>query len=188
MVKEPLTNSFRCSLDLSTLEPETTHELWLDLEDGAGKIFLLVTISGKSEGSDLTDQNGSKLTEELTESYSLRSSVISGNFFDVGHLEVKVFCAKGLYAADLVTILVSTMVRTPTCHCEVVGSNSAGCGPVFFFSPFQLSFFLTWSVHNQVPQLWAVKTKMDAQQRRLVRNRLNELRLGQKGWKFCQAR
>ncbi len=48
--------SFRCSLDLSTLEPEKTHELWLDLEDGAGKIFLLVTISGKSEGTDLLEQ------------------------------------------------------------------------------------------------------------------------------------
>jgi hypothetical protein len=47
---------FRCSLDLSTLEPEKTHELWLDLEDGAGKIFLLVTISGKSEGTDLLEQ------------------------------------------------------------------------------------------------------------------------------------
>jgi len=79
-----------------------THELWLDLEDGAGKIFLLVTISGKSEGSDLTDGNGSRLTDELKESYSLKSSMLSSNFFDVGHLEVKVFCAKGLYAADLV--------------------------------------------------------------------------------------
>jgi hypothetical protein len=40
-------------LDLSTLETEKTHELWIDLEDGAGKLFLLVTISGKTHGTDL---------------------------------------------------------------------------------------------------------------------------------------
>ena len=93
---------FRCSLDLSTLEPEQTHELWLELEDGAGKIFLLVTISGKTYGSDLSDESGSKISEELISKYSLRSSMLSSNFFDVGFLEVKIYCAKGLYAADLV--------------------------------------------------------------------------------------
>ena len=87
---------------MSTLEPEQTHELWLDLEDGAGKIFLLVTISGKTYGSDLTDESSSKISEELVSKYSLRNSMMSSNFFDVGFLEVKIYCAKGLYAADLV--------------------------------------------------------------------------------------
>ena len=36
----------RTSLDLSGLKRETTHQIWLNLEDGAGKLFLLVTISG----------------------------------------------------------------------------------------------------------------------------------------------
>ena len=36
----------RCSVDLSSLERETTHQVWLNLEDGAGKLFLLITISG----------------------------------------------------------------------------------------------------------------------------------------------
>jgi hypothetical protein len=87
---------------LSNLESEKTHELWLDLEDGAGKIFLLVTISGKTYGSDLSDESGSKISEELVKKYSLKCSMMSSNFFDVGFLEVKIYCAKGLYAADLV--------------------------------------------------------------------------------------
>ena len=84
------------------MEAEKTHELWLDLEDGAGKLFLLITISGKSYGTDLSDETGSKISEELVRQYSLKSSMLSGNFFDVGYLEVKIYCAKGLYAADLV--------------------------------------------------------------------------------------
>jgi hypothetical protein len=39
----------RCSLDLSNLRHDFSHELWLDLEDGAGKLHLLVTISGLSQ-------------------------------------------------------------------------------------------------------------------------------------------
>ena len=84
------------------MEAEKTHELWLDLEDGAGKLFLLITISGKTYGTDLSDETGSKISEDLMKQYSLKSSMLSGNFFDVGYLEVKIYCAKGLYAADLV--------------------------------------------------------------------------------------
>ena len=40
----------RVQVELSTLAWETTHQLWLNLEDGAGKLFLLITISG-----DLSD-------------------------------------------------------------------------------------------------------------------------------------
>jgi hypothetical protein len=49
-------------------------------------------------------QNGSRITDELLQHFSLKSSLLSSNFFDVGYLEVKVFCAKGLYAADLVNL------------------------------------------------------------------------------------
>ena len=94
------------------MEPEKTHELWLDLEDGAGKIFLLVTVSGKSQGSDLSEDDNSNLTEELNERYSFKSSLVSSNFFDVGLLEVKIFCAKGLYAADLVRSVQSRALYT----------------------------------------------------------------------------
>ena len=40
----------RVAVDLSSLARETTHQIWLNLEDGAGKLFLLITISG-----DLSD-------------------------------------------------------------------------------------------------------------------------------------
>lgn len=41
----------RCAIDLSSLEPETTHSVWQELEDGAGSLFLLLTISGSTHGS-----------------------------------------------------------------------------------------------------------------------------------------
>ena len=34
----------RCSVDLSKLEHEITHKLWVDLEEGEGKLFILLTI------------------------------------------------------------------------------------------------------------------------------------------------
>ncbi|KAL3181416.1 hypothetical protein MRX96_036966 [Rhipicephalus microplus] len=43
----------RCSIDLSSLEPETTHSVWQELEDGAGSLFLLLTISGSMQGIQL---------------------------------------------------------------------------------------------------------------------------------------
>lgn len=36
---------YRCTIDLSLLEKEKTHELWQDLEYGYGSIHLLVTLS-----------------------------------------------------------------------------------------------------------------------------------------------
>ena len=39
---------FRSSIDLSKLQREVSHQIWLNLEDGAGKLFLIVTISGEN--------------------------------------------------------------------------------------------------------------------------------------------
>jgi hypothetical protein len=55
------------------------------------------------------------VTEDLAAQYTFKSTALSGNFFDVGHLEVKIFCAKGLYAADLVS------------------SRKSGANPTIFF-------------------------------------------------------
>ena len=38
----------RCSVDLSKLEHEKTHSLWVDLVEGTGQLHLLLTISGKT--------------------------------------------------------------------------------------------------------------------------------------------
>ncbi len=43
--------TFRCSIELKGLTREITHQRWFDLEDGAGSILLLVTVSG-TKGSD----------------------------------------------------------------------------------------------------------------------------------------
>jgi len=36
----------RCSMNLNTLEKEKSHEVWLDLEDNQGSLFLIVAVTG----------------------------------------------------------------------------------------------------------------------------------------------
>ena len=96
---------FRCSIDLSKLEHEETHDKWFDLEDGAGKIHLLLTITGRrsSELLNIQDLTTYRYDDEKTleAAYALRSSLEISNIDDIGYLEVKVYSAKGLMAADL---------------------------------------------------------------------------------------
>ena len=111
----------RSSLDLSLLKRETTHQVWLNLEDGAGKLFLLLTISGdlfliSLSGSSsywtlsgttapdretfLSNWDHTERSAELRrQKFSLKKTFRA--FEDVGSLVVKVHRAKGLYAADL---------------------------------------------------------------------------------------
>jgi hypothetical protein len=46
---------YRCIIDLSRLEREKTHRIWQDLEEGAGSIFLLLTISGTTASETISD-------------------------------------------------------------------------------------------------------------------------------------
>nr|CAD7400845.1 unnamed protein product [Timema cristinae] len=92
-----------CSIDLTKLEREKTHRIWQELEEGAGSIFLLLTISGTTASetiSDLTtyEENPRERTN-LEKRYGLIHTFT--NLRDVGHLTVKVFRAQGLAAADL---------------------------------------------------------------------------------------
>lgn len=93
----------RCIIDLSRLEREKTHRIWQDLEEGAGSIFLLLTISGTTASetiSDLTTYEENPREHEILERrYALLHTL--HNLRDVGHLTVKVFRAQGLAAADL---------------------------------------------------------------------------------------
>lgn len=50
-----LLNLSRGEVDLSTLEPEKTHSLGVELEDNAGMIDLLLTISGTSGTESISD-------------------------------------------------------------------------------------------------------------------------------------
>ncbi len=94
----------RCSIDLAKLDHEVTHQLWVNLEEGSGKLLLLVTISGRTHYTpyvpDLSqwEEDGEVLSNRKRK-YFLRNT--HKDFNDIGHLQVKIFCAKGLLAADL---------------------------------------------------------------------------------------
>ena len=53
MIFVPPLSIHRCSLDLSTLKRDVTHDLWLDLEGGAGRLHVLITISGLAQFDDI---------------------------------------------------------------------------------------------------------------------------------------
>ncbi|CAK1547777.1 unnamed protein product [Leptosia nina] len=93
----------RCTIDLSKLEREKTHNIWKDLEDGNGQIFLLLTISGTTQSETITDLATYRenprdiLNVEKRYAWYRLNEQSSG----VGWLCVKVYGAKGLAAADL---------------------------------------------------------------------------------------
>lgn len=82
----------RTLIDLATLERETTHRLWRELEDGSGSIFLLLTISGTTASetiSDLAIHEEIPLERtQLVQKYSVMNTL--QRIRDVGHLTVKV--------------------------------------------------------------------------------------------------
>jgi len=45
----------RCNIDLSKFEREKTHRFWQELEDGAGSLHLLLTISGTTSSETISD-------------------------------------------------------------------------------------------------------------------------------------
>ncbi len=53
------TSFFRVGIDLTKLALETTHNLWLDVENGEGKLNVLVTISGTTRW-DIVKTNNNK--------------------------------------------------------------------------------------------------------------------------------
>ena len=95
----------RCSIDLSKLEHEETHDKWFELEDGAGRIHLLLTITGRrsAELLNISDLTTYRYDDESTveSKYALRSSLTIADIDEIGYLEVKIFSAKGLMAADI---------------------------------------------------------------------------------------
>ncbi|BFY97384.1 hypothetical protein BsWGS_00424 [Bradybaena similaris] len=92
----------RATIDLSTIERETTHIIEQQLEDGAGIIKLLLTVTGtigQELTSDLTNYiPNAQVKDSIISKYGLLNSFTSLN--DIGQLEVKVFRAHGLQAAD----------------------------------------------------------------------------------------
>ncbi|XP_011632611.1 multiple C2 and transmembrane domain-containing protein isoform X1 [Pogonomyrmex barbatus] len=90
-------------INLAILERETTHRLWRELEDGAGSIFLLLTISGTTASETISDLAAHEETPvehaQLVQRYAIMNTL--QRIRDVGHLTVKVYRAQGLAAADL---------------------------------------------------------------------------------------
>ena len=61
-------------IELNSLEKEKTHNIWRDVEDGKGRIHMLVTVSGTTRGdspSNLSnwEEDLDKMKEEWTKRY-----------------------------------------------------------------------------------------------------------------------
>ncbi|NXL83456.1 MCTP1 protein, partial [Alectura lathami] len=93
----------RCQVDLSTLSKEQTHQLEVPLEEGEGRLVLLVTLTA-SAAVTISDLSVSSLEdpkerEEILKRYGPMRMFC--NMKDVGFLQVKVIRAEGLMAADV---------------------------------------------------------------------------------------
>ncbi|XP_074651718.1 multiple C2 and transmembrane domain-containing protein 1-like isoform X2 [Tubulanus polymorphus] len=94
----------RATVDLTTLDREVTHTVEVKLEDGAGVVVLLVTITGtqgsETGAADLSDYlPDGKAREEIVRKYGVAKSF--KNIRDVGWLQCKVFKAQSLASADI---------------------------------------------------------------------------------------
>lgn len=93
----------RCLIDLSSFEREKTHNFSQDLEEGAGSLSFLLTISGTTASETISDltlyEENPREQEAILARYAWQRTF--HNIKDVGHLTVKVFRASGLASADL---------------------------------------------------------------------------------------
>ncbi|KAJ8977441.1 hypothetical protein NQ317_018636, partial [Molorchus minor] len=93
----------RSVISLSELDRERTYSLWQELEDGAGSLHLLLTISGTTASETISDlttyEENPREGQTIVDRYAWHRTF--HNIKDVGHLKVKVFKATGLAAADL---------------------------------------------------------------------------------------
>ncbi|PIK38331.1 putative multiple C2 and transmembrane domain-containing protein 1, partial [Apostichopus japonicus] len=111
-------------VDISTLEAERTHFLEVELEDNAGIIELLLTVSGTSGTESISDLGAfvadPNRERELIKRYSIKNSL--KDVKDVGWLQVKVIKAQNLASADIggksdpfcVVELVNSRLQTQT--------------------------------------------------------------------------
>lgn len=95
----------RCSIDIGNLEPETTHSVRQELEDGAGSLFLLITVTGSQGLSSVSDLNAHDSLGAVARRKAIRAKYgLIHSFYDwddIGHLIVKVYKAQGLASADI---------------------------------------------------------------------------------------
>ncbi|XP_030832837.1 multiple C2 and transmembrane domain-containing protein 1 isoform X5 [Strongylocentrotus purpuratus] len=93
----------RSHIDVATLDMEQTHQLSIELEDNAGTLDILLTISGTVGTENVSDlanyKHDPNLKRELCLKYGLLNSF--KDVKDVGWLQVKVIRAQSLQAADI---------------------------------------------------------------------------------------
>lgn len=65
----------RCVIDLAQLEREKTHGFWQDLEESAGSLYFLLTISGTTASETISDLT--TYEENVQEKNSLESRYVS---------------------------------------------------------------------------------------------------------------
>lgn len=66
-----------------SLERERTHSIWQELEDGAGSLHILLTISGTTASETISDLT--TYEENPRERHSVLDRYVSfSNFFDTG--------------------------------------------------------------------------------------------------------
>ncbi|XP_072038092.1 multiple C2 and transmembrane domain-containing protein 1-like [Amphiura filiformis] len=116
----------RASIDLATLKREETHVLDIELEDGAGMLFLLLTISGTKGGESISDLANFKPDPNVTRMLHRRYNLANSFKYikDTGWLQIKVVKAQNLASADFggksdpfcVLELVNSRLQTQTMY------------------------------------------------------------------------
>eukprot|EP00058_Branchiostoma_floridae_P016503 XP_002601991.1 hypothetical protein BRAFLDRAFT_82577 [Branchiostoma floridae] len=145
----------RCQVDLSELKREETHHIEKELEDGAGSVSFLLTITGSAGNETITDlanyMPDPRERLEVQRRYSLLRSL--RNLNDVGLLQVKVIKATGLLAADFggksdpfcVLELTNARLQTQT----IYKTLNPEWGKVFTFQVKDIHSILEVSVYDE---------------------------------------
>ncbi|KAJ0181208.1 hypothetical protein K1T71_003293 [Dendrolimus kikuchii] len=91
----------RCTVDLSQLDREKTHEFWQELECGVGSLHILITLSGSERSMPLDTilTNGIHHASPDCEDYSWYR--LTNDWEEVGQLSVTVHGARGLSALGI---------------------------------------------------------------------------------------
>ena len=89
-------------IDLSTLEPEKTYQIWRRLANGQGKIFFLLTISGTTSKQSETNIEFMNDKLESIKQHWMEKLNAKSNTSTVGYLMVKVLEARNLANTDII--------------------------------------------------------------------------------------
>ncbi|XP_043219483.1 multiple C2 and transmembrane domain-containing protein-like isoform X5 [Amphibalanus amphitrite] len=145
----------KTTVDISKLEREKTHRLWCELEDGAGSVFILLTVSGMTNVETISDlltyQEDPEQVDTIRKQFNLRNTLKQVK--EVGHLTVKVFKAMGLASADIggksdpfcVLELVNSRLQTQTEYKTL----SPQWNKIFFFNVKDIHSVLEVTVYDE---------------------------------------